>query len=126
MAPLAIDEDQMRGTNGVKQVVALDPAKPPVKTIPYLEYPRVVYKHPKDPYRVVEHRNTQHEIVQVERIPSEHISKLVNDERELAAALKDGWVKEPYVAAPAPDPNEHLYDEQGAEELKPSKAKAAK
>ena len=111
--PFAIDEDQMKGNEEkqINKILSMDPAKPPVKQIPFMEYPRVVYKHPTQPYRVVEHRNTQHEVVQIEHIPSEHLTRVVADKKELEAALKDGWVKEPYIAKPPEDPNANLYAE---------------
>ena len=62
------------------------------------------------PYKIIEHRNTQHELVQTERVPSEHLTRIVADEKELAKALKEGWVKEPYIAAALPDPNASLYE----------------
>jgi hypothetical protein len=81
----------------------------PVRQIPHREYPRVVYMHPTRPHKEVVHRNAQHEIVEVEKVPTEHISKLVQNEEELQAALKEGWRKEAYVAPVVPDPDADLY-----------------
>ena len=108
--PFTVDVEAMTDRPGKPAIVSMDPAKPPVKQIPHMEYPRVVYLHPKEPYKIIIHRNTQHEIVEEERIPSEHLTRVVNDAKELAQALKDGWVKEPYISQPPPDPNAHLYD----------------
>ena len=107
--PFTVDEDALKDKPGKPAIISMDPAKPPVKPIPFSEYPRVVYKHPTEPYRVVIHRNTQHEIVEEEHIPSEHLCRMVNDAKELSAALKEGWVKEPYIAPALPDPNANLY-----------------
>jgi hypothetical protein len=112
--PRAVNEALINPTEeekrqGVKALVSMDPASPPTKEIPFMEFPRVVYKHPTKPYQIKEHRNTHHEVVHVEKIPSEHISKLVADKKELEAAMKDGFVKEPYLPAPPADPNEDLY-----------------
>jgi hypothetical protein len=114
MSPFAIDEDRMatdpmKIKPGVQPLASLDPAKPPVKSIPHQEYPRVVYRHPKEAFRKIEHRNAHQELVHVETVPAEHLTKLVSDEKELKAALKDGWVKEPYVPEAPPDPNADLY-----------------
>jgi hypothetical protein len=114
MCPFAIDEDRMvtdptKVKPGVKTLTSLDPADPPRKSIPHANFPCVVYKHPKEPFRKVEHRNTAHEIVEVEHVPSEHLTKLVKDDAEMKLALKQGWVKEPYIAEAPPDPNAALY-----------------
>jgi hypothetical protein len=90
----------------------------PVRQIPHKEYPRVVYMHPTRPHREVVHRNAQHEVVEVERIPTEHISKLVQNEEELQAALKEGWRKEAYVAPVLPDPDADLYEPKAKQEKK--------
>jgi hypothetical protein len=93
-----------------KVLVAMDLAKPPVKQIPHLEFPRVVYMHPKERYRKIEHRNALHELVDIEMVPAEHIARVVADKRELEQALKDGWQKEPFVFQADPDPNAGLYE----------------
>lgn len=106
--PFAIDEDKMKPSEG--QIVTLDPSKPPMKSIPHQDFPRLVYKHPTEPFRKVEHRNAMREITQVELVPTEHIYKSVADAKELAHALKEGWVKEPYIQTAPPDPNANLYN----------------
>jgi hypothetical protein len=107
--PFAVDDEAMKGAPGKNPIISMDPAKPPVRQIPHMEWPRVIYLHPKEAFKVVVHRNTRHEIVEEEHIPSEHLSKLVHNPKELADAIKDGWVKEPYIAPPLPDPNANLY-----------------
>lgn len=106
--PFAIDEAKMQ-QGSTEQILSLDPAKPPVKSIPHQEFPRAVYKHPREPFLTVEHRNAKHELVEEELVPAEHLSKVVT-ESELAAALADGWVKEPYLPKAPPDRNAHVYD----------------
>jgi len=93
----------------ISPMLEMDQAKPPVKEIPHMEFPRVVYKHPLEPTRKIEHRNANHEVVEVEKIQSEHLTRVVADEREMQTALADGWVKEPYLPKPLPDPNARLY-----------------
>lgn len=112
MSPLAVDEEKMR------TLEKLDLSKPqgypgglPVKVIPHAEFPRILYKHPKEPFRKIEHRNAQHEVVDVETVPTEHLTRQVSEE-ELTQALKEGWVKEPYIPKPAPDPLAHLYEDK--------------
>jgi hypothetical protein len=113
--PFAIDEEKFNAKPGQGGLTSLDPATPPTKQIPHLEYPRVVYKHPREPFRMIEHRNTLHEVVDVEKVPSEHLTQLVNTPEELEKALADGWVKEAYIAPPLPDPNARLYDSSKTE-----------
>jgi len=75
-----------------------------------MEFPRVVYKHPREPFRKIEHRNTQHEVVDIETVPSEHMTRLVADEKELKKAIAEGWVLKPYIAPALPDLNADLYE----------------
>lgn len=109
-----IDEDRMntdpmKMRPGVTPLMSLDMAKPPTKEIDYFEFPRVVYKHPKEPHMKVEHRNNMHEVVRTELVPTEHITRLVQDKHELKKAQEDGWVKESYVPQAPPSSNEALY-----------------
>lgn len=116
--PYAVDVDLMKAKSddpNAKTLLSMDMAKPPVKQIPHLEFPRVVYKWPNEAYRIEIHRNAKHEVVDEERIPAEHLAKSVADEKELKAALKDGWVKEPYVPGAPINPNEGLYDSPEAQ-----------
>lgn len=105
--PQAIDEERMKDSSD--PLLQMDAATPPTKPIPWQEFPRCVYKHPKQPYKKIEHFNVHHELVRVETVPAEAQSKVVKDKKELDAALKDGWVKEPFVPQPLPDPNAELY-----------------
>jgi hypothetical protein len=89
----------------------------PVEQIPFLEFPRVVYMHPNEPFETIEHRNDKFEVVSTDTIPTEHLTKVVHNETELKAAMEEGWVKEPYVPKAAPPRNSGLYG---------SKKKAAK
>ena len=74
-----IDEEVM------KDLKILDINKPPVKDIPYMPFPKVVYMHPKD--------KSQY-----------HRAKKVHDEKELQAALKQGWRKEPHIPVSSTEP----------------------
>ena len=86
----------------------------PVKNIPYLEYPRVMYLHPNEPYREIEHRNTRMEVVSVDVVPTEHLEKTVHSREEQEAAEADGWVTNPYIPKPPVDPVAHLYKKKQA------------
>ena len=88
----------------------------PVVQIPHLEFPRIVYKHPKKPFRKVEHRNDNFEVVGTETIPTEHLTKAVNNEIELKAALARGWRKEPYIPAAPPSVEDDIYGKDDEEE----------
>ncbi len=90
----------------------------PVKQIPHMEFPRVVYMHPNEPLQEIEHRNDKFELVGTEVVPTEHLTKIVHNETELKAAVEEGWVKHPYIPAPAPK-SPGLYGPK-------AKAKAAK
>ena len=81
----------------------------PVKQIPIIEYPKVVYLHPNEPTRKIVHRNLNHEIVEEELIPTEHLTKMVQNEAELKAALEEGWCERPYIPAVPEKPDSGLY-----------------
>lgn len=67
----------------IAKATSMDLSKPPVKEIGYLEYPRMVYKHPKD--------KTQ-----------EHRTHIVNSKAEFEAAMDQGYLKSPHIPeAPA-------------------------
>src|SRR6185437_12988538 len=104
MSPFAIDEEK------IKEKQAMDLNNPPVRSIPFQEYPRLVYKHPKRPFREVKRRDAAGNTVEVTYEPSEHKYKSVSSQAEFEQALKDGWRKEPYVASGVPDPLDELYD----------------
>lgn len=87
----------------------------PMKQIPHLEFPRVVYKHPLEPFRIIVHRNNKFEVVGEEAVPTEHISLVVADKDALKKALAEGYDLKPYIPQAPPDPDEHLYSKQGEE-----------
>lgn len=145
MCPFAIDNDKMHA-GSPERLLSLDPAKPPVKSIPHMEFPRVVYKHPNEPFLVIEHRNSKHELVEEEIIPAEHLSKVLmcreheiemeqgakqspprdvliancrKCEAALEEALAEGWVLKPYVPEAVPDKRAALYETK----LKEAKSK---
>lgn len=72
--PQAIDEQAF----GKLQV--LDVNKPPMKQIPHMEFPKMVFKHPG--------KGHQHET---------HKTKIVNNGEELKAALDAGWQTKGHV-----------------------------
>ncbi len=74
----------------------------PVRQIPHLEFPCVVYMHPNEPLQEIEHRNDKFELVGTEVVPTEHLTKVVHNDAELKAATESGWVKEPYIPAVVP------------------------
>lgn len=119
--PLAIDDELMKATKPfmrdgqeIKPLFELKNNAPPVIPIPHMEFPRIVYMHPNEPFRIVEHRGANFEVVGTERVPTEHLTKKVENEAELKAALEDGWVKEPYVPTAPPNPDANLYGRRKA------------
>ncbi|HZW05389.1 MAG TPA: hypothetical protein VFF58_00645 [Candidatus Nitrosotalea sp.] len=113
MCPFAVDEDRMQSKvvpgQDAPPLLSLDPHKPPTKSIPHMEFPRVVYKHPLEPFTTIEHRNARHELVEEEVVATTHLTRTVADKKELELALKEGWVLAPYIAPPLPDRRAGLY-----------------
>lgn len=109
--PFTVDIEKMSKQPSFDVTAAPNtPTGIPMKQIPILEFPRVVYKWPKQEFRTILHRNNKHEVVHEEVVPTEHLTKVVNDKKELAAALKEGWVEQPYIAKPVPvQAEEDLY-----------------
>jgi hypothetical protein len=136
--PFAIDEKatrkMMNWNTSRPQEVAPDPLPEgwlgtaggglPVKQIPHYEFPTVLYLHPNAPTRTVVHRNQQHEVVDEEIIPTEHLTQLIgcpahskeggpkecaDCNKALEAALAEGWVKEPYIPEAPAKPGDDLY-----------------
>lgn len=112
MAPISIDEEKFASQE------TLDLSKPqgtaqglPVKHIPHQEYPRAVYKHPRSPFFVEEHRNVNHEVVHREVKSTEHRVHVVHSKAEHEDKLADGWKNEPYIQVAPPDPMDDLYGE---------------
>jgi len=123
--PWKIDEERLRATmpfmrdgQEIKPLFELKDGIPPVIAIPHMDFPQVVYMHPNEPFRKVEHRNANFEVVGTEMLPTEHLTKVVQDEAELKAALEAGWVKKPYLPKAPPDPNADLYGKRKATEEK--------
>jgi hypothetical protein len=123
MSPFTVDEERMKGRpfkrDGIEvlPLLQMEGNNPPVRLIPHMEYPRVVYKHPNEPFTEVEHRNDKFELVGTETVVTEHLTKLVASETELKAALEHGWVKEPYIMKSMPDPKAHLYETRKAKKV---------
>jgi hypothetical protein len=129
--PFTIDEERMKSTQPfkrkgqeIKPLFEMNLMGPPVIEIPHADFPRVVYMHPNEPFRTVEHRNANMELVLSEQVPTTHLTRIVQDEKELEAALADGWVKEAYMPKAPPDPDAHLYGKHKTEpEKSPEKGK---
>lgn len=110
--PFTVDEDRMQNKTGENPILSLDPHKPPVKEIPHMEFPKVVYKHPKEPFMTIEHRNARHELVEEEVVPTEHLTLKVENKAELEKALKQGWVLKPFIPPPLPDKKANIYGDK--------------
>ena len=72
--PYAIDEDKLNSDS----MKVMDINNPPVKNIPHEKFPKLVYLHPKDKTK-------------------EHLTKIVKNDDELKAAMKQGWQIKPHV-----------------------------
>lgn len=71
-----VDTDRLGG------LTSLDLSRPPMKEIGLIEYPRMVYKHPKDKTK-------------------EHKIRVCETKSELDQALKEGYNLKPHVPQPA-------------------------
>lgn len=116
--PTTIDEEKF-----AKQET-LDMTKPqgtahglPVIQIPHQEYPRCVYKHPREPFYVEEHRNVNHEVVHREVKSAAHRVHICNTKAEHEQKLAEGWQNEPYLQQAPPDPMDALYGEVIADDI---------
>lgn len=94
-------------TEAMEKAKILDITKPPLRQIPHMEFPKVIYKHPKEKIQTVRVRDERGNVVEEYKEPTTHIAKKVNNKAELDKALKEGWVREPYVPADLPD---EMYD----------------
>lgn len=83
-------------------MIKMDPAKPPTIDIGYREFPRMVYKHPKQKFSKRRRRNDLGEI-EVYQVANEAEAKLVHNKEDFDAALKSGWKKEHYVLPEVPE-----------------------
>lgn len=90
-------------TEAMEKAKILDIGKPPLRSIPHMEFPKCIYKHPKDKFKTVRVKDERGVVVEEYKEPTTHLTKIVNTKAELDKALKDGWVKEPYIPADLPD-----------------------
>lgn len=95
----------------------------PVVEIPHFEFPMVLYLHPLRPFREIEHRDANFEVVGTERIPTEHLTRVICCEAHkgggpascadcaklLEAALAEGWTRQPYIPKAEPKKDADLY-----------------
>jgi len=90
--PFEIDEEVMRKS------LSVDYAHPPMRTIPFLAFPAMVFKHPKEPYRkeIVDGKSV--------KIANEALTAVVQDQEELDAKLAEGWTQKMYVPPAPPSP----------------------
>ena len=104
---------QIIDTERMSKMTVVDMEKPPLKTVPDEPFPRMLYRWPKEHYRTVIDRPNN--AAPVERlVPNPPLTKLVNSNKELEAALKQGWRKEAFVPRPLEvEPNAIEYE--GAE-----------
>lgn len=98
----------------------LDMNKPPMTTKEFQKFPTMVYRHPKNHYKTVKHKD-MHGNVTEEQVPVEHLTKQVRDEDELKDSLKSGWRKDPFVAPPLKVEDSEEYESAPA----PQEAKEA-
>jgi len=99
--PRAIDED------AIKAATTLQIEKMPTKEIPHQEFPKVVYKHPKQPFRTEIHTIQGRE--QEVQVALEAKTRVVGDKRELKQALDEGYTEQIYVAPATPEPSDAEY-----------------
>lgn len=81
----AIDEEKMSKAH------QMDIASPPLREIPRLEFPKMVYDHSKAvPARIEQVRDINGRTT-TEHVPANFGHKIVKDEKELKEALKKGY-----------------------------------
>ena len=95
----------------------------PVLEIPHFEFPMVLYFHPTRPFREVEHRDANFELVGTEKIATEHRTRVICCEAHknggpkecpdcnsaLDSALAEGWTRTPYIPATPVKTDDDLY-----------------
>ena len=95
----------------------------PVLEIPIYEFPKILYLNPVRPFRVIEHTNQNFEVVGTETVPTEHLTRAVSCDAHknggpkdcadcndaMAAAIADGWRKDPYMPEAPPKKDADLY-----------------
>lgn len=95
--PFEVDEEAMRSALSVNY------ANPPMRSIPHLDFPAMVFKHPKTPFR------SEVENGKSVKVANEALTRVVKDQEELDAALAEGWTQKIYVAPVVPNPNDKIY-----------------
>jgi hypothetical protein len=101
--PYEIDQEALDSPN----LKILDINKPPVKSVAYQPFPKMVYLHPKDKSK-------------------EHRGKVVQDADELEAALAQGYKLKPHVpVAPVEDLSENFEAETPELRRGPGRPKAS-
>jgi hypothetical protein len=101
--PYEIDQEALDSPN----LKILDINKPPVKSVTYQPFPKMVYLHPKDKSK-------------------EHRGKVVQDADELEAALAQGYKLKPHVpVAPVEDLSENFEAETPELRRGPGRPKAS-
>ena len=79
--PFAIDDAAINDSN----LKVMDILKPPTKSIPFQEFPKMLYLHPKDKTK-------------------EHRTRVVQNVTEQEAALAQGWRIQPHIQQEAQAP----------------------
>jgi hypothetical protein len=101
--PYEIDQEALDSPN----LKILDINKPPVKSVAYQPFPKMVYLHPKDKSK-------------------EHRGKVVQDADELEAALAQGYKLKPHIpVAPVEDLSENFEAETPELRRGPGRPKAS-
>ena len=80
-----------------------DLSKPPTEPYVYRKFPHTIYNEAKSsPARIIRREMiVNNRVVESEtHVPAKIVSKTVNDEKELAKALKDGWSETPPAFEP--------------------------
>jgi len=102
-------------TEALDKAKVLDISKPPLRQIPHLEYPKVIYLWPKEPFKLVRVKNDRGEVVEEYKEATTHKAMKVENKEEMEKQLSKGWRKEPYLPKEVPDDDYPVY-----EELEPS------
>lgn len=113
MTEVRMPQAKLKAGNSVAGIVSgpsgrTEPGTIPHRDIPHQEFPRVVYLHPRKPFKKMNLPVDGHGNKELQWVPNEAKTALVNTKEELAAKLKDGYQLKHYVvpALPAADPEE--------------------
>jgi hypothetical protein len=89
-----------------------DPGTIPHRDIPHQEFPRIVYLHPKKPFRKMFLPYDGHGNKEWKWVANQARELVVASEEELKKALTAGYQKKHYVVPPVPleDPEEEAVD----------------